>query len=68
MMVNIDKLLKDRDKTRYWLSKQIGITYPNIKKLADNNTESIKFKILEDICNVLNCKLDELLILEKGLK
>lgn len=68
MMVNIDKLLKDRGKTRYWLSKEINITYPNIKKLADNNTESIKFKILEDICNVLNCKLDELLIVEKGLK
>ena len=65
MKVNIDMLLKKRNKTRYWLSKQIGITYPNIKKLADNNTESIKFKILEDICNVLNCKLDELLILEK---
>lgn len=68
MKVNIDVLLKKRNKTRYWLSKEIGITYPNLKRLADNNTESIKFNILEKICNVLNCKLDELLIVEKGLK
>lgn len=63
MKVNIDALLEQQNKTRYWLAKQIGITYPNLVNLANNKTESIKFKTVEDICKVLNCTPNDLLIL-----
>ena len=58
---NIDILLKKKDKTRYWLAKEIEIAYPNLCKLASNKTESIKFQILENLCIKLECNLDELL-------
>lgn len=56
MKVQIDVLLEQQNKTRYWLSKETGIYYPNIKKLCDNNTVSIKFDMLDKICDVLGCE------------
>lgn len=64
MEVQIDVLLEQKRKTRYWLSKQIGVTYPTMMKICNNKTESIKFDIAEKICNALNCKLDDWLIIE----
>lgn len=63
MKVNIDNLLKHKNKTRYWLAKQIGIAYPNLMKLANNETTSVKFEIIEQICSVLECTPNDLLIL-----
>ncbi|HBF3155504.1 TPA: helix-turn-helix transcriptional regulator, partial [Clostridioides difficile] len=46
--------------TRYWLAKQIGMTHQNLTKLANNNTNSIKFDSLEKICMALKCSPNEL--------
>lgn len=55
MKINIDQLLQNKGKTRYWLAKQVGITYPNLCNLADNKTSSIKFELLEKMCHCLDC-------------
>jgi len=64
MKVNIDDILKQKCKTRYWLAKEIEITYPNIMKLCNNKTESIKFDILERICIALECTPNDVCIIE----
>ena len=63
MKINIDEILKQKNKTRYWLAKEIGITYPNIVKLCNNETESIKFNILEKACIVLECTPNDICII-----
>jgi putative transcriptional regulator len=65
MKIIIDELLESKNKTRYWLAKEIGVTYPNIMKLCNNETESIKFSILEKICIVLGCNTNDILLIEK---
>lgn len=64
MKIVIDELLRQKDKTRYWLAKEIGVTYPNIMKLCNNKTESIKFDILEKICVLLECTPNDVCIIE----
>lgn len=66
MKIMIDQLLKDKEKTRYWLAKEIEITYPNMSKLANGETQSIKFEIIENICNKLECTPNELLGWNQG--
>ena len=68
MKVRIDELLKQQNRTRYWLSKEINFTYPNLMKLCNNETESIKFEILEKICLVLNCTPDDVFEIESKNK
>lgn len=64
MKNNIDKLLELKGQSRYWLSKELNITYPNLKKLADNETTSIKFELMEKLCKALDCTLNDLFTLE----
>lgn len=61
MKIKIDQLLEKRDKTRFWLSEQTGITYPNIRNLCNNQTSSIKFDVIQKICNALNCDVNEII-------
>lgn len=55
MNILIDSILKEKNKTRYWLSSETGITYANISNLCNNKTSSIKFEMIEKICASLEC-------------
>jgi len=65
---NIDFLLSNLNKSRYWLAKEVGITYPSILKLANNETTSINFELMENLCLTLECSLDELFTIERNKK
>jgi putative transcriptional regulator len=58
----INELLAAQGKSLYWLSKQADIAYPTLLKLRDSKTESISFRVLENICNVLDCELGDVLV------
>lgn len=64
MKITIDKILERKHKTRYWLSKETKITYPNIKKLCDGKTTSIKFSMIDSICKTLNCKPNDIFTID----
>lgn len=65
MKLNIDALLKERGKTRYWLAKQVGISYPTMTRLANNEGESTQFKTIEKLCIVLECTPNDLMQIKK---
>lgn len=65
---NIDILLDRKLKSRYWLAKQVNVAYPNIVKLANNQTSSINFELMENLCVVLNCTLNDLFTIEPNNK
>lgn len=65
MKINIDEILKKENKSRYWLAKEINVSYPTIKSICDNKTESIKFEIIQNICIALNCTPNDILIIHK---
>ena len=62
--LNALKLLEKNGRTKYWLYKQMGMSYQNFTKMINNETKSIKYDNLEAMCYILNCKIDELLIFE----
>ena len=47
MHFRIDEILKE--KTRYWLYMQLGLSYQNFKKIVENETSAIKFENLKAI-------------------
>lgn len=62
LKLNALKLLEERNKSKYWLYKQLGMSYQNFSKMINNQTKSIRYENLEAMCYILECKIDELLI------
>lgn len=65
LMIRLDvlRLLKEQGKTKYWLYKQLGMSYQNFSKMVNNQTKSIRYENIETMCLLLNCTPNELFII-----
>ena len=63
--VNIEKLLKKENRSKYWLCQKINITSRNLNRIIRGETTSISFKYIEEFCLYLNCNPGELFTIEK---
>ena len=64
-MVKLDvlNLLEQHGKTKYWLYKQLGMSYQNFNKMIHNETKSIQYENIEAMCLLLNCTPNDLLVI-----
>ncbi|MBQ3007086.1 MAG: helix-turn-helix transcriptional regulator [Clostridia bacterium] len=62
---NVQKLLNEKGKTRYWLVKQMQTTYKTVNKLCDNTLTGIQLETIEKLCNLLDCTPGDLFTVEK---
>ncbi len=53
-------LLEQKGHTKYWLYKQLGMSYQNFSKMVNNQTKSIRYENIETICLLLDCTPNEL--------
>ena len=58
--LNALELLEKRGKTKYWLYKQLGMSYQNFSKMILNETKSIRYENIETLCLLLECTPNEL--------
>ena len=64
--LNILALLKQKGKTKYWLYKQLGMSYQNFNKMVNNQTRSIKLERIETLCQILDCSPNDLFLIDWG--
>lgn len=60
MKLRILDILNEKQKTKYWLYIQMGLSYQNFSKLVNGNTKSIKFENLQALCDILECTPNDL--------
>lgn len=65
MYIAIQEILIQQNRTIYWLAKQTGCNYYALSKLCRNETSAINFVTMESICNALNCKPNDIFIIEE---
>ena len=58
--LRVKDLLKENNKTKYWLYKQMGMSYQNFSKMINNETKSIRYENIETLCLIFNCTPNEL--------
>ena len=58
--LNVLDLLQKQGKTKYWLYKQLGMSYQNFNRMVNNETQSIKLERIETLCLLLNCTPNDL--------
>ena len=62
--LNVIPLLEKKGKTKYWLYKQLGMSYQNFKRMIENETKSIQIDRIETLCLLLDCTPNELFIID----
>ena len=62
LKLNVIELLNEKGKTKYWLYKQLGMSYQNFNKMVNNETKMIKLENIEALCQILECTPSDLFI------
>lgn len=65
MKLNILALLQAKGKTKYWLYKQMGMSYQNFNRMVNHQTKSIRFENLEALCQILQCTPNDIFDFEE---
>ena len=60
LKLRVLEILQEKGKTKYWLNKQLGLSFQNFNNLVYNRTKSIKFEIMEALCDILECTPNDL--------
>ena len=58
--LNVLELLKKQGRTKYWLYKQLGMSYQNFSRMINNETKSIQYENIDALCQIFNCTPNEL--------
>lgn len=61
-MIKLDvlTLLEKKGKTKYWLYKQLGMSYQNFNNMINNRTKSIRYENIETMCILFECTPNDL--------
>ncbi|MFD0799043.1 helix-turn-helix domain-containing protein [Maribacter chungangensis] len=61
IIVNLDRVLTDRNMKSKELAQAIGITEANLSILKSGKAKAVRFSTLEAICKELNCQPGDIL-------
>lgn len=60
IQLRVLEILKEQNHSKYWLYKQMELSYQNFNRMVQNETTSIKFENIEKLCTILNCSISDL--------
>lgn len=58
--LRILQILSEQEHTKYWLYKQMDLSYQNFNRMVTNQTSSIRFDNLDKLSKILNCPVGDL--------
>ncbi|MFT3983871.1 MAG: helix-turn-helix transcriptional regulator [Lachnospiraceae bacterium] len=58
--LRILQILAEQSHTKYWLYKQMDLSYQNFNRMVMNQTSSIRFENLDKLSKLLNCPVGDL--------
>ena len=60
LRLRILDILKEQQHSKYWLYKQMDLSYQNFNRLVNNETSSIRFDNLDKIRRILDVPIGDL--------
>jgi putative transcriptional regulator len=62
--MNVEQLLQQKKKTRYWLVKEMQTTYKTVNRICDNSLTGLQLETIEKLCAILECEPNDLFVIE----
>ena len=60
--LRIMEILKEQGHTKYWLYKQMDLSYQNFNRMISNETQSIRYENLDTLSRILGCPVGDLFV------
>ena len=60
VQLRILDILEEQNHTKYWLYKQMNLSYQNFNKMVMNETKSIRVDNRDKLSKILNCSIGDL--------
>ena len=58
--LRILEILAEQGHTKYWLYKQMDLSYQNFSRMIKNETKSIRYENLDTLSRILECSVGDL--------
>lgn len=58
--LRILQILSEQEHKKYWLYKQMDLSYQNFNRMVTNQTSSIRFDNLDKLSKILDCPVGDL--------
>lgn len=58
--LRVAEILREKEKSKYWLYIQLGMSYQNFNNMVMNRTKSIRYETIEALCQILECEPNDL--------
>jgi DNA-binding Xre family transcriptional regulator len=65
MIIMLNEILAQQNKSIYWLAKTINCDYQSLKRFANNDSTKVSLYLIENICKALSCTPDSLFRIEE---
>ena len=62
--LRIEKVLKERKRSLYWLSRNTGLSYTTLWRLTKDRALGINFATLVKLCEALECRPGDIMDLK----
>jgi len=66
IVIRVDELLAERERSFYWLAKETGISHTTLWRLKKGKAVGINFGTLEKMCEALDCQPGDIIKLNSG--
>ena len=60
LRLRVVDILKEQNHSKYWLFKQMDLSYQNFNRMIMNQTSSIRFENIEKLSQIVNCSISDL--------
>ena len=64
--IRIDELLKEHERSFYWLAKETGVSHTTLWRLKKDKARGITFNTLERVCKALSCQPGDVLSVDRA--
>ena len=60
LRLRILDILEEQNHTKYWVYKQMDLSYQNFNRMVSGETSSIRFENLDKLRQILQCSVGDL--------
>lgn len=63
--VKLQEILDKEERSLNWVSIKTNIAYTTLHKFCNNKTSSVSYNVLDSLCKLFNCKIEDIITYEK---